>query len=378
MKFRQSIIAILLGISILVCGCGNTETKDTNIETNQEKEIDREQAKLDVIQPKAYGNVNGLNLEPGTTISIIGRGGAAEYWDAIEDGAEKAVDDINELLGYKGDDKVKLVYSAPEEENGVDEQVNILDEELARYPAAVGIAAVDTKACEVQFDLAGENNIPIVAFDTGTEYQNIASLVKTDDEDAATMAANKLCDLIGDEGEIVMVVHDKSSMTAIEREAAFKETVENNHPNVKIVEVYHLDELEERAESLAEAAGEEAAEEWSHTDVLNQILETYPNVKGIYSTSESTADVVAKMLETKGDTELKVVSFDGGESQLERLEKGTFSGLIVQNPFGMGYATVVAAARAVLEQGNEAVVDTGYTWVDANNMSETAIVNMMY
>lgn len=36
----------------------------------------------------------------------------------------------------------------------------------------------------------------------------------------------------------------------------------------------------------------------------------------------------------------------------------------------MGYATVVAAARAALEIGNEATVDTGYVWVDKENMDD--------
>ena len=36
------------------------------------------------------------------------------------------------------------------------DRINILDEELARYPIAVGISVVDATACEVQFDLAAE------------------------------------------------------------------------------------------------------------------------------------------------------------------------------------------------------------------------------
>lgn len=379
MKIRRSLVAMMVGMSLLVVGCGDTTSNNevnTDGNTTQEKEVDHEQAKLDVIQPNAYGNVNGLTLEPGTSFSIIGRGGTAAYWDAVEAGAEKAVNDLNELLGYKGEDKIKVVYSAPETENGVDEQVNLLDEELARYPAAIGIAMVDAEACTVQFDLATENNIPIVAFDAGTEYQNIVSLVKTDDVDAATMAANKLCDLIGDEGEIAVIVHDRTSMTAKERETAFTSTIANEHPNVKIVEVYHLDELEEKKAALEAESG--TSVELTQEDIVKGILEAYPNVKGIYATSESAADVVVGTLENVENPEMKVVSFDGGESQLARLEEGKISGLIVQNPFGIGYATIVASARAVLGQGNEAVVDTGYTWVTADNFNEPAIQNMMY
>jgi ribose transport system substrate-binding protein len=52
--------------------------------------------------------------------------------------------------------------------------------------------------------------------------------------------------------------------------------------------------------------------------------------------------------------------------------------LIVQNPYGIGYATVVACARAVLGQGNEATVSTGYTWVTKDNMNKDSIKKMLY
>ena len=55
--------------------------------------------------------VQGLNLEKGSSISIIGRGSSSAYWKAVQEGAKQAVADINTNLGYKGNDKVKLVYS---------------------------------------------------------------------------------------------------------------------------------------------------------------------------------------------------------------------------------------------------------------------------
>ena len=388
MKVRQSIIAIMLGMSVLVSGCTST-TPETNTkketEENTETVDESTQSQMDVIQPTAYGNVKGLNLEPGTSISIIGRGKNTAYWDAVKEGAQEAAKEINELLGYEGDDKVKVVYSAPEEEGDVDEQVNILDEELARYPAAIGIAAVDMYACEVQFDLAIENNIPIVAFDAGTDYQNIVSLVKTDDQDAAKMAANKLSDLIGDDGKVVIVAHDTNSMTATDRVDSFTNQIEKKHDGIEIVDVYHLDDLKTRAKELIEANsnGDDdedgpSVSDFNHVDILKSILEEHPDVKAFYATSESASVVIQDTLEELGIEGMTVVSFDGGESQIERLKEGKISGLIVQNPYGIGYATVVAAARAILGQGNEAVVDTGYTWVTESNLEKPSIQNMMY
>lgn len=392
MKLRRNVAVTLLGMSLLLTGCTGQEPENSNISKNEIK-VDAEQCKIDVLQPSAYGNVKGLTLEAGTTISIIGRGSGTAYWDAVEAGAKKAVENINAFMGYKGDDKVKLVYSGPTEEGNVDEQVNILDEELARYPAAVGIAAVDMKACEVQFDLAKENDIPIVAFDAGTDYKEIMSLVKTDDVEAAKMAAGKLANMIAEEGKVLIIAHDKTSMTAIDRETAFVEQIKSKYSGVEIADSYHLDELEDRAKALiarmegssdhtdAEDEPKEpqmSVSDFGHTDIVKTILEADPDIKAIYTTSESAAKVAVSTLEELGNTEIKVVSFDGGEDQIKRLEEGKISGIIMQNPYGMGYATVVAAARAVLDLGNEAVVDTGYTWVTEKNLESENVQNMMY
>ncbi|XCP84976.1 substrate-binding domain-containing protein [Roseburia hominis] len=403
MRRRWSILAVLMCLVISVTGCKTNEDKEEGgANLGPGKEEKAHQGNLDMIQPSAYRNVNGLKLEAGTNISIIGRGKSSAYWSEVRKGAEAAVDEINEMLGYKGEDKIKLTYSAPAAEDDVDDQVNILDEELARYPAAVGIAAVDAAACEVQFDLAVENGIPVVAFDSGTTYQNIVSMVDTNNPEAAAMAASKLSASIGDEGEVLIVAHDTKSTSAVQRESAFVNALKEKYPNVTVAVSYHLDELEEMKKTMTEGQkpsseeteqGEEAAPEGtqeempetedeeidiSQEDVIRYLLQQHPNVKAIYTTNETGAKLVVGVLEELEKSDVKVVSFDGGEDQLKLLEEGKLEGLIVQNPYGIGYATVIACARAVLEQGNEAQVDTGYTWVTADNMKDQVIERVMY
>ena len=72
------------------------------------------------------------------------------------------------------------------------------------------------------------------------------------------------------------------------------------------------------------------------------------------------------------------VKKDPRKGFMKLLKEGKVNGLIVQNPYGMGYATVVAAARDVLGLGNEAVIDSGYTWVTKENMNKNAIKRMLY
>lgn len=391
MKKRWTIIAGILCIALMGTACSQKVTKGEEQQATIDKDKtgkkeNENQSKLDMIRPIAYSNVENLNLEPGAYISIIGRNSNDSYWNEVKEGAEKAVADINAMLGYKGEDKVRLNFSGPSERDNVDEQINILDEELARYPIAVGISAVDATACEVQFDLAAENDIPIVAFDSGSEYQGVVATCATNNLEAAKTAAVKLSSILDESGEVAVFVQDSQSMSAKERENGFREEILAFHPNVQIVDVYYMDQLEEKAKAIAEemnaakSEGEEQiqAETLTQEDIVKYILEKHPNLKGIYATNLDTTKLVTDVLTKLEREDLDVVGFDGGSAQMKLLKEGKVNGLIVQNPYGMGYATVVAAVRDVLGLGNEAVIDSGYTWVTKDNMDKNAIKRMLY
>ena len=390
MKKRFRMMALVLSLALLGSGCSKTpanggESTNANVNNTANTE-DENQSKLDALNPDAYGNVEGLTLEPGSYISIIGRYSGDSYWKEVEAGAKQAVADINTLLGYKGNDNIKLTFSAPSERDNVDEQINILDAELARYPVAIAIAAVDTTACQVQFEAAADNGAPIVTFDSGSDYADIASHVSTNNIEASKTAANKLATLMERSGEVAVFVQDSFSMTAKERGQGFVEELAASFPDVSVVNIYHLDELGTMAANIAAeknaalAEGEQEIDPASITqkEVVQYILEKNPNLKGIYTTNLDTTQLVADVLSSLERDDLYFVGFDGGEEQLKLLEDDVVDGLVIQNPYGMGYAAVVSAARAVLELGNEAFVDSGYTWVTKDNMKEADIKKMLY
>ncbi len=381
-----SMVAVLLSFSLCLAACGDSSKKNNKPSNNVNAEKDSIQSKLEVLKPTAYSSITGLALEPGSYISIIGRFSDDSYWKEVEEGAKKAVSDLNSILGYKGEDKIKLSYSSPEIRDDVNEQVNLLDEELARYPIAIGIAAIDTTACTIQFDLASENGIPIITFDSGSDYQNVGSHISTDNLAATKTAAAQLAYALEETGEVAVFVQDSISMTAKQRAQGFLDTIATDFPNISVVSVYHLDELNtmqqtiaaEKNASLAEGEEPFVPENISQEDVVTYILEKNPNLKGIYTTNLDTTQLVAGVLKKLQKTDLKFVGFDGGEEQMKLLKDGTLNGVIVQNPFAMGYATVVAAARVALGLGNESVVDSGYTWVTPENMNKKEIKKMLY
>ena len=390
MKKRFQIFAMFLSVTLLGCACTKTPTNEgeklnTTVNTTK-KEDPTYQGKLDALRPAAYGDVEGLNLEPGSHISIIGRYADDSYWKQVEAGAKQAVADINDMLGYKGEDKIKLTYSAPDERDNVDEQISILDEELARYPIAIGIAAIDATACHVQFELAGDNNIPIVTMDSGSNYADIAAHVSTNNIEAAQTAANEMANLLEGTGEVAIFVQDSLSTTANQREKGFVDEINAKYPGITVANIYHMNDLSTVAKQIAEEKNSLLTDNDKQIDpttitqkeVIQYIIESNTNLKGIFATNLDTTQEVASVLKDMKKTDLHFIGFDGGEKQLKLLSGDVVDGLIVQNPYGIGYATVVAAARHVLGLGNEAIVDSGYTWITKSNMNDNEVKKFLY
>lgn len=477
-KFMKT-AALALAAALMVGACAKeTEQNTFTGDTSEEPDY---QVSLNPIMPSAYRDVQGLKLEKGTYISIIGKSEATAFWKAVRSGVMQAAEDLNRELGYSGNDKIKVTYNGPAKSEDIDEQVNILDEELSRYPDVIGIASIDEEACTVQFDLATENGIPIIALDSGNQYPGIQCTVKTDNQEAARTGAYKLADEIGGKGDVMVLVHDSKSETAKERAKSFQDEIAENYPDVRTAEVVYCDQLddlkkqmaEEQNEGLEEGGRKAEKESITDADAVQYLIEQHPGLKGIFGTNDSTTmlgleairqaeqawkerqkeagsqkgeknltedpldgrdsresggesedgaqepegsseekneessgnaeqldeaaeqDIKAdKASSDEGDTsdsgvseigdekteftEIVLMGFDMSKEQLKALEEGEISGLVVQNPFGIGYASVVAAARTVLQAGNEAQVSTGYLWVTQDNMNEKSIKRMLY
>ena len=439
MKKRASIIAVLVCMALIVGAC--VMYKNSGSESTPEEESTRAQvkkpeyqSKLDLIEPTAYNNVYGLNLEEGTYLSIIGKRSDDAYWKELQKGVEQAAADLNAELGYEGKKKVKVTFNAPADPDDVDEQVNILDEELSRYPAALAISVADLKACEVQFDLATESDIPVVVYDSGTDYDGVMSSVATDNVAAATEVADKMAESMEQSGEVIVFAHDSKSLAALSRTNAYSDELKAKYPNMSVVDTYAMDQLstlqqkvadevnagtykleekevvnsndtdtdvdaevvsaenQEKKENTAagqtnaqstetaDAENQVQASDITEDDVVDYILAKHPNAAGIYATNSESLELALKGLERneKDTDKLTIMGFDVNDTVKSALEEGVVDGVVLQNPFGMGYASVIATARAALGMANEADVNTGYTWVTKDNYSDKEIQKMMY
>ena len=396
---KKRLFAVFLCGIFLFCGCEKRVDEQQLPEEHTEHANDKEdlpehQGKLDAINPIAYGDVDGINLEEGSTIAVIGKCETGAFWEAVKAGAKQAVEDINKECGYEGKSKVKLSFSGPAKTENVDEQVNVLDEELSRYPVAVAISIIDVNACQTQFDIAAESDIPLVAFDSGSDYKGLLAMIATDNQHAGEEVAWHMSEKL-EAGNVITIAHDSKSETANVRADAFNRAIKENYKSLNVEKTYYLDLIqkevadeinagtfsfdEEEAQGVPLPEEEKiSADDISMEEAMEYILKKHPDLNGIYATNVDAVKHVVDALDTAKRQNVTVMGYDEDENTMQALNDGKIEGLIVQNPFGMGYAAVVAAARSALSLGNEAYVDTGYAWVTKENLETETVQKMLY
>ena len=283
-------------------------------------------------------------------IPLISKGFQHQFWQAVKTGAEQAGKDYN----------VRITFEGPETEAMVDKQIDMLSSALAKHPAAIGFAALDSKAAIPLLKKAQAAGIPIVAFDSGVDSDIPTTTATTDNKAAAGLAADKMAQLIGDAGEVALVVHDQTSRTGVDRRDGFVDRMKSAHPNVKIVSVQYG-----------------GGDHLKSTEIAKSMLQAYPNLKGIFGSNEgSAAGVVNAVRETHH--KVVVIGYDSGKQQKDAIRDGIEAGAITQNPVGIGYKTVEAAVKTLKGEKLPKVIDTGFYWYDKTNIDDPKIAAVLY
>lgn len=283
-------------------------------------------------------------------VPLISKGFQHQFWQAVKAGAEQAGKDY----------KVKVTFEGPETEAMIDKQIDMLSAALAKKPQAIGFAALDSKAALPLLKKAQAAKIPVIAFDSGVDSDIPATTTTTDNKAAAALAADKMAELIGKEGEVGVVAHDQTSRTAIDRRDGFLERMKSTYPKIKIVSVQYG-----------------GGDHLKSTEVTKSILQAYPKLKGMFGTNEGSAvGVVNGVKEMK--RKIVVIGYDSGKQQKDAIRDGTMAGAITQNPVGIGYKTVEAAVKAIKGEKLPKIIDTGFYWYDKSNIDDPKVAAALY
>ncbi|SDH91936.1 monosaccharide ABC transporter substrate-binding protein, CUT2 family [Paraburkholderia steynii] len=283
-------------------------------------------------------------------IPLISKGFQHQFWQAVKSGAEQSAKENN----------VRITFEGPETEAMVDKQIDMLSAALAKKPQALGIAALDSKAAIPLLKRAQSSKIPVIAFDSGVDSDIPLTTCATDNLAAAALAADKMAGMIGNSGEVGVIVHDQTSRTGIDRRDGFLNEMKSKHPNVKIVSVQYG-----------------GGDHLKSAEIAKAMIQANPNIKGIFGANEGSAEGAAIGVKESGK-KLVLIGYDSGKEQKEDIMSGLMAGAITQNPVGIGKCVIDSAVKALKGEKLPKKVDTGFYWYDKTNIKDPKIAAVLY
>lgn len=276
--------------------------------------------------------------------------GTNDFWTSLISGTRMAAQECN----------VSLEILAPEREQDVERQRELLEKAIEKNPDAILISPSSFDALDGLLEKAKKNKISITFIDSYTE-NNIQDLtVATDNLEAGKILGEYARNLVNEDSKIAIVSHVKGVSTAIEREEGFMEGLGDYSKNV--VEVVYCDSLFDKA-----------------TELTTELMEKYPDLEMIAGMNEYSSVGAARAVQ-KYDMEnkIQVVGIDSSQEAVQLMEKGVFKGIVVQKAFKMGYLGVKETVHMLQDKNYDKNVNSGCQLVTPENMYSSEIEKLIF
>lgn len=295
---------------------------------------------------------NGSAGEERRTIAVIPKGTTHVFWRSVHAGALAAGQELD----------VDILWQGPVREDDRAAQIRVVEDMVSRGVDAIVLAPLDdTALVPVATEATGEG-IPVVIFDSGIDWQGLTSFVATDNFQGGVLAAERMNELLGGNGRVVLMRYQEGSASTARREAGFLETMAERFSGIEIVS----------SNQYGGATTETALA------TAENLLVSHPEIDGAFTPNESTTFGMLRALsdsERSGD--VKLVGFDANETLVDALREGQIHGLVLQNPVRMGELGVRTAVAHLNGEAVEERIDTGATMVTRENMDDAEIAALL-
>ena len=279
------------------------------------------------------------------TISVIPKGTSHVFWQSIHAGAVKAAKELN----------IEVLWVGTATEDDRQQQIMLVDNQVINQVDGIVLAPSDDVALLRPVKDAIREGIPVIIIDSELKNSDalLTSFVATDNYNGGFIAGTKLCESLGGNGDVVMLRYAEGSASTEKREAGFMEAVKA-FPEINVVS-------EEQRGGATKASAQTAAE-----NLLMRFKDADGNltIQGIYCVNESTTYGMLQALRRQRFAgKVQFIGFDSAEPLLDAMRNDEIHGLIVQNPFKMGYESVMAMVKHLKGGPVAKRIDTGVTFV---------------
>ena len=322
MKKFVLILGLSLALVFLMTACGQAKPADTQVNSCEQ---DRYVIAMPVVHP---------------------------YLTIMNQGAEQAAQDLG----------VELIWLSAADFN-VNKQVELAGSSLS-LPCVKGLSVLAADPGSVETVLQTANKMGIAAHQMSgcgidpAEWkrradENIsATCYSTDFKAAGGLIAEKVATMMGGKGNVVISTQQPDAGQK-ERELAFTDYMAEHYPDIKIIGVLNDCDSPSGTVACAENA-----------------LSTYPEMNAYIATGQYEAVGPVSVFPAAGRDDIIVTAYDDSPEVLEGISKGVITFSVAQQPFGQGYMMVYL--NYLMNEGKQPTqqfIDTGVTFIDANNVN---------
>ncbi|OIJ17466.1 hypothetical protein BKP37_02940 [Anaerobacillus alkalilacustris] len=282
------------------------------------------------------------NTEQKAKVVVVLKDFETQYWEILKAGVERGFHDF----GLEG----KVI--APKSETEIDAQEMLLSRVLNENPDLLVVSPINSDIIPV-LEKFVEKNIPVLLLDTDYPWQNKTAYIGTNNFELGRMGGMLLASQLQPGNEVALLSGDINHPIAGERIKGAKASLEEVGIKVATKEL----DLPNESEVVKE--------------VMETILQTHPNIKGVFADTDIRAlGAIEAILKSSLNMNIPVIGVDGINEMIELIEEGIIPGTVAQNPYDMGYISVESAKKILDGERLEENIDTGVDIIIKGNATQ--------
>ena len=287
------------------------------------------------------------------TIAVIPMGTTHEFWKSIHAGAVEASRELG---------RVHIIWKGPLKEDDREEQIQIVETFIAANVNAIILSPMDDRALIRPVREAKNMGIPTILVNSGLQGNYHASYVATENYNGGVLGAEHIGKILEGKGTLILIRVNEADVTTTKREEGFLSTIKTQYPEIEIL-------------SDNQYAG--VTTETAYRTCEN-LLNRFSEVDAIFTPNESSTFGCLRALQDRGLAGTVVfVGFDSTKKLIDAMKKREIHGLVIQNPFKMGYIGVKTAVACLKSEPYEQRIDTGVILATPENMTDPDIKRLL-
>jgi ribose transport system substrate-binding protein len=293
------------------------------------------------------------------TVAVIPKGTTHEFWKSIHAGSLKAARE----LSAQGTE-IEVIWKGPLREDDREQQIQVVEGFSSQGVDGIVLAPLDNRALVRPVEEATRAGVPTVIIDSALESDNIVSFVATDNRKGGILAADKMGELLGGKGKVLLLRYQEGSASTQDREDGFVEELKKKYPGMELIS---SDQYAGATRDTAKRASE---------NLLNRFAD---DVQGIFTPNESsTAGMLLALQDIGKAGKITFIGFDTSETFTEAMRNKQLQGFVVQNPFNMGYLGVRTMVEHLQGKPVEKRIDTGVILVTPDNINSPEMQTLLH